>query len=90
MGVRILWDSEQDTAALFCSTTGGAFGPVFEGPAANVEAGEFLDWLRENPPHWAVAIPAGGDGTDPRDYRATELERIVRFWRETARGETDG
>jgi hypothetical protein len=29
MGIRILVDKEYDTAALYCSTTMSAFGPVF-------------------------------------------------------------
>lgn len=83
MAVEIIWDQERQVAAMYCTTSDTAFGPVFTGPAANVEVGEFLDWLRENeePVAWTIASPQLGDGKDPRDYTADELERIVKHWR---------
>ncbi len=50
MGVRILVGREQgcenEQAVLFCSTTGWAFGPLFE---SETEAEEFLEWYRDDP-----------------------------------------
>ena len=49
MGVRILHDSENDQAALYCSTTDLAFGPVFTDAGihdAHERAEAFLRWLR--------------------------------------------
>ena len=83
MAVEILWDDEKRIACMYDNTTDQAFGPVFSGPAANVEVGEFLDWLAENgTPHWAVAdvIAANCTGHDPREYSPSELERLVKFW----------
>jgi len=45
MGVRII-DGGADGAAFYCSTSGFAFGPVFEDA---YEAEEFLQWLPEDP-----------------------------------------
>ena len=82
MAVEISFDPVTETACMWDTTTDIAFGPVFSGPSANVEVNEFLDWLRENTPHWAVAttIAMELDGTDPRHYEADELARLVRFW----------
>lgn len=48
MGCRILYDSEQNYAALYCSTTDVAFGPLFpswDGRDADERAESFLRWL---------------------------------------------
>jgi hypothetical protein len=44
MGVRL--SSQEDVVCLFDSTVGQAFGPVFEGDAADEKADLFLDWYR--------------------------------------------
>ena len=55
MGCRILHDHDQDLAALYCSTTGVAFGPVFGDsdvdpfPDAYERAEAFLRWLPMDP-----------------------------------------
>jgi hypothetical protein len=51
MGCRILYDSESDYAALYCSTTMVAFGPIFhdEGEGADAEAEAFMKWLVRDP-----------------------------------------
>ena len=83
MGVRVAHDRRNEIAVLYCSTSGTAFGPIFEGSEADTEAEDFLTWLRENEEtvSWAVAVARDGDGTDPRHYDAGELERIVNHWR---------
>ena len=43
MGVRVLFDEDEDTAALVDSVTGVAFGRVFEGDAIE-KAEAFLSW----------------------------------------------
>jgi hypothetical protein len=46
MGVRII--ANDDDAAIYCSTTGQAFGPIFHANAADdaeTVAQAFLDWL---------------------------------------------
>ncbi len=52
MGVRILYDSHSDMAALYCSTTDVAFGPVFSGDDSGHDANErveaFTRWLRQD------------------------------------------
>ena len=49
MGVRILHDRHNSLAALYCSTTDVAFGPVFtDGDARDSDerAEAFIKWLR--------------------------------------------
>lgn len=78
MAVDIAYDPSQRIAVMYCNTEGRAFGPVFDDPQA---AEDFLDWLRENPPHWAVAVAFYGDGKDPRNYTRDDLKRVVDHWR---------
>lgn len=52
MGVRILHDPRADEAALYCSTSCWAFGPVFSAKAhrsAEERAEAFLRWLVVDP-----------------------------------------
>lgn len=55
MGCRILYDAFQDLAALYCSSSDVAFGPVFyageigDDPDAQSRAEAFLRWLRVDP-----------------------------------------
>ena len=56
MGVRILHDSESNQAALYCSTSDFAFGPIFNDGDdgehyANDRAEAFLRWL-DYAPNW--------------------------------------
>lgn len=51
MGVRTIFDRSEELAALYCSTSGWAFGPIFHGPAADEQAQSFLDWLNCDPRH---------------------------------------
>ncbi len=49
MGCRVLYDSDQNQAALYCSTSDVAFGPVFsdwEQHDAQERAEAFLRWLQ--------------------------------------------
>lgn len=45
MSTRILWDPQENVAALFDSVSGTAFGDVFEGEESYEHAERFLDWL---------------------------------------------
>ena len=42
MGVRLLTDTEEQKTALYSSTSGEAFGPIFEGIDSVDEANSFL------------------------------------------------
>jgi hypothetical protein len=69
MGVRILTDGKQ--AALYCSTTDWAFGPVFydsDDHDAFERAAAFCDWLRKS------------TGKDPREFQDTHLEQKYSEW----------
>lgn len=57
MSVRIT----SQKAALYCSTTGRAFGPVFDGA---YQASSFLRWLEAR------------DDRDPREIPADELDQL--------------
>lgn len=54
MGVRILYDPEAEMAALYCSTTGIAFGQVFYETgdphyiSARDMADQFIQWLPQD------------------------------------------
>lgn len=69
MSVCILWDDSADKAALYCTTTDWAFGPVFQGPEAQEQAQAFLDWLN----------------VDPRQLEDSVLERLYNNWHREVR-----
>jgi len=51
MGVRVLYDRNDRMAALYCSTTGKAFGPIFHDRDITdaIELAEnFLQWLEKD------------------------------------------
>ena len=51
MGVRILHDRESDVAALYCSTSDVAFGPLFYGTRereGDERAEAFVKWLPQD------------------------------------------
>jgi len=71
MGVRVINDSTEDLAALYCSTSMWAFGPVFH-PDGHTDAGAaalcFLDW-------W------DGEGfMDPRTVEDIDVEKRQLLW----------
>lgn len=71
MSVRIT--SAEDVVALFCSTTGFAFGPTFDDEDA---AQEFLDWYDKH------------EDRDPRLLSDGEMEALHTQWlTETGRAE---
>jgi len=53
MGCRILHDDDNNRAAMYCSTTERAFGPVFHdsdnGHDARERAELFCDWVPKDP-----------------------------------------
>lgn len=70
MGVRILHDTDQRMAVLYCSTTDTAFGPVFarsddHDHEADERAEAFLRWLP----------------SDARRFTDDELSRAYATWR---------
>ena len=83
MAVEVAYDGGKGVAVMFCNTSDTAFGPVFTGATAEQDAEDFIEWLRENEESvsWSVASAQTGDGRDPRDYDAGELERVVNHWR---------
>lgn len=74
MSVSVLADPVDDRAALYCTTSGIAFGPVFDGPDAGGRAEAFLAWLREEHPGQR------GSRGDARYYTAAELRGLVLDW----------
>jgi len=66
MGVRIL--AGDDMAAIYCSTSDFAFGPVFHGDEARDKAHSYLIFIAET------------DGRDPRTIPDGDLERMLGEW----------
>ena len=69
MGVRILSDRDSDQAALFCSTTEWAFGPIFHDDGdhdADERAEAFCRWL---------------GAREPRRMTDAELRAAYQEWR---------
>jgi hypothetical protein len=83
MGVRIV--SDENVAALYCSTSGLAFGPIF---VSHSEAEDFLSWLRNGRQDSEKAqelearrLPQGG-GEDARAWDIPSLVLLVAYFRE--------
>lgn len=80
MGVHIT--GIEGKSALFDSTSGLAFGPVFED---DTEAEDFLEWLVKQETLERTFV-MGFDilyfGSDPRKFRIHEVEEMVRIFRE--------
>lgn len=81
MGVRILPDRLDECAALYDSSTGTAFGPLFcsdKVGGASEAAERFLRWLRDNAP----ALGRGSliDPGDARYYTVSELHELHLEW----------
>ena len=89
MGVRILEDSGAGLAALYCSTSDVAFGPVFYDDARRAydKAQEFLDWL-DHAPNWASYEKASdlwlGNRHDPRELTNAGLQLAYADWLKAA------
>lgn len=64
MGVRILYDRDQDKACLFDSVTDTALGPVFYGLDADDQAEHFREW----------------HGVDKRNLTPAELRELHARW----------
>lgn len=88
MGVRIISNSADDLAALYCSTSDFAFGPVFyadDDATASERAEDFCDWFMSGGARIAasrlglVPILRFG-GTDPREWMQGDLERLYGAW----------
>ncbi len=80
MGCRILV-AQDGRAALYCSTTDWAFGPLFE---SEEEASAFQEWLLEHPKAAGChdyALTMGCRTTDARSYTDKGLEERVSEFR---------
>ena len=80
MGVRVAYDQEVGVACLYCSTSGVAFGPVFDGPDANLEADEFLDWLAGPGADYADRKGIPHRNGDARTFMGHDLARMRARW----------
>lgn len=82
-------DGTTDAAAMYCNTTGWMIGPVWEAPDAPEQIEAFLAWLSETgvPASLRVTLALDGpdglyrDGRDVRQWRDTDLEKIISHWR---------
>jgi hypothetical protein len=82
MSVRV---TDKTNVALYDSTTGVAFGPLFE---SEFDAYEFLEWLRSD--ETLDGLAESGDfggvtyhGADPRQWAPHDLIRIHALWEST-------
>jgi len=76
MGVRILYDSKDNHAALYCSVTDWAFGPVF---TKDRETHRDADERAEAFCRWVYAThPAGA--RDPRLLSDAEMQVAYSAW----------
>lgn len=86
MGVRILSDSNEGMACLYCSTSGVVFGPLFHGEGshdADECAEAFLRWL-DTTPKWRtykVSLFASGR-RDARCLTDEGLSQACSDWRD--------
>lgn len=83
MGLRILYDARQDHAALYCSTSDWAFGPVFYGNReiyALERAEAFIRWLPNFSPQEKEIGPLGYRNADPRTLTEQGVERAYGEW----------
>jgi hypothetical protein len=65
MGVRELYDADENASVMYCSTSGLAFGPVFEGRAAT----DFVAWAN------------GQDDIPDLRTAGLDVEQLVKRWR---------
>lgn len=85
MSVRV---TDHKHAALYCSTTGEAFGPVFRSAD---DAWAFQEWLAvivfEQPvcDLYDLKGVIKGDGDDPREWPPDDLVKLVRAWETSVR-----
>ena len=72
MGLRLCHEPKANVVALYCSTSGFAFGHVFEGDYCEEEAEDFLEWCE-------AEYGIGREG-DPRSWTAAEMETRFAEW----------
>jgi len=76
MSTRITDD--EGKVALFDSSTGFAFGPVFD---SNSDADAFLEWLGKGEEEGRTFHEGRTRFiADPRKYRSRELQELVSLW----------
>ncbi len=83
MGVRILFDSDNDVAALYCSTTDVAFGPVFYGDTksgSEDRAEAFCRWFQSEACSWRKYEREALGSRDPRSLTDTGLQAAYSDW----------
>lgn len=93
MGVHILHDTKAEIAALYCSTSGVAFGPLFHDGDdsagryhdADERAEAFLRWLGKTDRWWGYERERLLDGSsrrDPRQLTDAGLQKAYSDWLE--------
>ena len=83
MGVRVLYDADEECAVLYCSTTGQPFGRFgFSGPEAKDEGECFLRYLELCEPAVVVTEGTGRERRthDARAYTDDELDHAHTRW----------
>ena len=82
MGIQILHDKEQNWAAMFCSTTDVAFGPVFYNfreHDAYERVESFLRWIQKTE-DWPCFEENALPGRDPRYLTDSGLQMAYSAW----------
>jgi hypothetical protein len=84
VSVRVLYDDSEDSAVLYCSTSGWAFGPLFTGNDEHngqERADAFLDWLQSDAaPYWTYERTQIGDRRDARLLTDDGMQRAFADW----------
>lgn len=87
MAVAIIYDPAAEAAALYCTTTGFAFGPIFEHDA-QAKAEAFVEWFRTGDAAQAARqlriSTLHGRLDDPRDYFEGDLKALLGAWQAEA------
>lgn len=86
MGVRILHDEEENMAAIYCSTTDFAFGPIFYDGDSHEDLPD--DWQVKDASEIALAFLQWYDSSDVRTLSDKDIgERQSEFLNAVASGE---
>lgn len=88
MAVGVIYSAEAEAAVLYCTTSGFAFGPVFEHDA-EAKADSFLAWFASGRAGEAarrlnLTVHAGTDGHDPRHFSESDLAELLGEWQRFA------
>lgn len=81
MGLRFI--EGKDAVVMYDSTSGWAFGPVFDGDEALDKAEAFVEWFetgKATATARSLEIAEPFDGNDARSWTAGALERLYAVW----------